>query len=205
MEIVVDASGGFIPLWSKGTTLRWRFQESSMTYFEAPEEAKRELMNLLGEAILAWGDAAPIKFDRTDSNWDFEIKMLSHEACDMRGCVLAQAFLPDSGRHELQVYPTMLNQPRPDQIRTLAHEIGHIFGLRHFFAQLSETSAPSQIFGTNRPISIMNYGDNCQLTPDDIADLKHLYELAWSGELTSINGTPIRLVKPFSMVSAAIV
>src|SRR6266852_1886701 len=26
-EIVVDASGGFIPLWAEDTTLRWRFQE----------------------------------------------------------------------------------------------------------------------------------------------------------------------------------
>jgi hypothetical protein len=33
LEIVFDASEGFIPLWAKGTTLRWRFQEHSLHVF----------------------------------------------------------------------------------------------------------------------------------------------------------------------------
>jgi hypothetical protein len=33
--------------------------------------------------------------------------------------------------------------------------------------------------------------------------LKRLYELAWSGQLTRINGTPIRFVKPFHDSGAA--
>ena len=43
----------------------------------------------------------------------------------------------------------------------------------------------------------MNYGSQSVLTADDKADLKTLYQLAWCGELTHINGTPIKLVKPF--------
>jgi Matrixin len=198
-EIVLDASSGFIPLWAKGTTLRWRFQEQSMTFFEDSGAAKRAISNILGEAILAWGDAAPIKFDQTDSNWDFEIKMRAQEACDARGCVLASAFFPDAGRHELEIYPTMLDRDSSKQINTLIHEIGHVFGLRHFFAQISETGIPSEVFGIHRPISIMNYGPQSQLTADDKSDLKRLYQLAWSGQLTEINGTPIKLVKPFSV------
>jgi hypothetical protein len=198
VEIVVDASAGFIPLWPKNTTLRWRFQDFSMSYFEDPEAAKKEIANILGEAILAWGDAAPVKFDRTDTNWDFEIKMKDKENCDVRGCVLAAAFFPDGGRHELQLYPTLLDQNRDEQINTLTHEIGHVFGLRHFFAQISETGAPSEVFGIHRPISIMNYGSQSQLTSDDKSDLKRLYQLAWNGQLSAINGTPIKFVKPFS-------
>ena len=30
LELVVTVSEGFIPLWTKGTTLRWRFQEHSL-------------------------------------------------------------------------------------------------------------------------------------------------------------------------------
>ena len=197
-EIVVDASSGFIPLWVRGTTLRWRFQEQSMLYFSNPDLAKKEISDILGAAILAWGDAAPVKFDRTDSNWDFEIKMKAHTNCDPRGCVLASAFFPDAGRHELEIYPTMLDQARGDQIRTLEHEIGHVFGLRHFFAKISESGSPSEVFGVHRPLSIMNYGPQSQLTGDDKSDLKRLYELAWNGQLTEINGTPIKLVRPFS-------
>lgn len=201
-EIVVDASGGFIPLWAKGTTLRWRFQEQSLSFFENPEAAKKAISDILGEAILAWGDATPLKFDRTDTNWDFEIKMRAQKACDARGCVLASAFFPDSGRHELEIYPTMLDQDRTAQINTLKHEIGHVFGLRHFFANISETGIPSEVFGTHRPVSIMNYGPDSQLTDADKSDLKRLYQLAWSGQLTEINGTPIKLVRPFSVVTA---
>jgi hypothetical protein len=201
-EIVVDASGGFIPLWVRGTTLQWRFQEESMAIFQDASAAKQAIRNLLGEAILAWGDAAPIRFSESNKTWDFEIKMRAQEACDPRGCVLASAFFPDSGRHELEIYPTMLNQDRADQVNTLTHEIGHVFGLRHFFAQISETRARAEIFGTHNPESIMNYGVQSHLTDQDKSDLKRIYQLVWSGQLTAINGTPIKLVKPFTAVNA---
>jgi hypothetical protein len=203
LEIVVDASEGFIPLWIKDTTLRWRFRESTMRFFRSPAAAKTEIRKLLGEALLAWGDASPVKFaERTDAS-DFEIVMRRNDDCDANGCVLASAFFPDSGRHMLTLYPQMFAQSREEQIETLIHEIGHIFGLRHFFANISETAWPSQIFGTHKPFSIMNYGSQSVLTADDKADLKRLYQLVWLGELTQINGTPIKLVKAFHTIGAA--
>ena len=36
LEIVLDASNGFIPLWASGTVLRWRFRERSMSNFARP-------------------------------------------------------------------------------------------------------------------------------------------------------------------------
>ncbi|MCX7899494.1 MAG: matrix metalloproteinase-11 [Methylocystis sp.] len=198
LEIVVDASNGFIPLWAKDMTLRWRFQEQSMAIFENAEAAKDAIKELMGEAILAWGDAAPVRFSERDDAWDFEIVVREADRCSPNGCVLASAFFPDAGRHELVIYPKLFTQDRKEQVETLVHEIGHIFGLRHFFANISETRWPSQIFGAHKPFSIMNYGNQSELTEDDRADLKDLYQKAWSGELTSINGTPIRLVKPFN-------
>jgi hypothetical protein len=96
------------------------------------------------------------------------------------------------------IYPKMFSQSRKEQVDTLIHEVGHIFGLRHFFANISETAWPSQVFGTHKPFSIMNYGHQSELTDDDKGDLKRLYQSAWSGELREINGTQIRLMKPFS-------
>ena len=78
--------------------------------------------------------------------------------------------------------------------------MGHIFGLRHFFAQLKETAWASEIFGEHRPFSIMNYGDESQMTEQDRSDLKLMYSKVWSDELTNINGTPIKLVKPFHTI-----
>jgi hypothetical protein len=201
-EIVVEASEGFIPLWAGGTTLRWRFQEHSMSVFVDPEAGKAVIKELLGEALLQWGDAAPVRFSEQNDSWDFEIAMREADRCTPRGCVLASAFFPDAGRHELVIYPKMFSQSRKEQVDTIIHEIGHTFGLRHFFANISETRWASEIFGVHKPFSIMNYGGQSELTPDDKNDLRRLYQLAWSGELTEVNRTPIRFVRPFHTAGA---
>jgi hypothetical protein len=165
--------------------------------FADPAAAKAEIEQLLAEAILSWGDAAPIGFAQRHDAWDFEIVVRNADDCDINGCVLASAFFPDAGRHQLVIYPQMFTQSKKEQIETLVHEIGHIFGLRHFFAQVEESAWPSAIFGEHNKFSIMNYGEASMLTDADRADLKKLYQLAWAGELAAINGTPIRFVKPF--------
>jgi hypothetical protein len=50
-----------IPLWAEDTTLRWHFRERSLTLFEDPEGAKSLIQELFGAALLAWGDALPMK------------------------------------------------------------------------------------------------------------------------------------------------
>lgn len=197
-ELVVDASEGFIPLWEAETALRWRFQENSMQIFQNPEGAKAAIRQLLGEAIIAWGDAAPVRFTERHDAWDFELVVRAQDNCNINGCTLASAFFPDPGRHDLVVYPRMFSQVREEQVETLAHELGHIFGLRHFFADVSETAWPIEVFGKHSKFSIMNYGSNSKMTEMDQSDLKNLYELVWNGGLTNINGTPIRLMRPFS-------
>jgi len=126
---------------------------------------------------LAWGDAAPIKFVKNEDAWDFKIVMREADECNISGCVLASAFFPDAGRHELVLYPKMFTQDREEQVETLIHEIGHMFGLRHFFAQVRETAWPAEVFGKHRKFSIMNYGEASELTTHDKSDLKKLYQL----------------------------
>jgi hypothetical protein len=45
----------------------------------------------------------------------------------------------------------------------------------------------------------MNYGDDSKLNPNDIKDLKRLYELVSTGELTEINGTKIKKLSAYYM------
>lgn len=201
-EIVVGL-GNTIPLWDAGTTLYWRFQERAFRRFAEPEAAKARIRELLGKALDLWGDAVPVGFAERDSGWDFEVVLRNSDDCSPHGCVLASAFFPDAGRHKLTIYPRMLQQSETEQVETLIHELGHIFGLRHFFANVSETQIPSQIFGTHVEFTIMNYGSPSVLTDADRADLRELYELARSGSLTAINGTPIDLVRPASASSGA--
>ena len=173
-----------------------------MSNFQNPAAAKAEIRKLLGEAVLAWDTSAPVKFAERNDAWDFEIVVRKADNCDVNGCVLASAFFPDAGRHKLTIYPEMFKQSHQEQVETLIHEIGHVFGLRHFFAQVSEKAWPAEIFGVHKAFSIMNYGSQSVLTQDDKSDLKRLYEAAWSGDLTEINGTPIHLVKSFSSAKA---
>jgi len=153
----------------------------------------------MAKGLLLWDDAVPIKFSERRDAWDFEVVVREANDCDINGCTLASAFFPDQGRHEFVIYPMAFDQSIEEQVETMAHEFGHVFGLRHFFAQLSETKWASEIFGEHAPFSVMNYGENSAMTEQDRSDLKLLYEKVWSGEIKSINGTPIRLVRPFHL------
>ncbi len=201
LDLVLDASEGFVPLWAADTVLRWRFRERSMDYFEDPEAAKTEIRNLFAESILAWGSASPVTFKYDQDLWDFEIVMRRADECSAHGCVLASAFFPDAGRHDLTIYPKMFELDREEQVETLIHEIGHVFGLRHFFAQVTEQTWPSEVFGRHDKFSIMNYGEFSELTEADKEDLTALYQAVWSGDMTHINGTPVQLVKPYSALT----
>lgn len=197
-ELVLDASNGFIPLWEANRTLHFRFNERSMRYFRDPSKAKSAIRTLFAEAVLAWGDSSPIAFSENNDTYDFEIYMnRSDDGDDQSGYVLASAFFPASGRDQLTIYPKMFEQSRQEQIETLIHEIGHIFGLRHFFAMELEGAWPSEIYGEHNKFSIMNYGANSILTSVDKNDLRTLYEELWSGRLRKVNGTPIVQVKPY--------
>ena len=87
---------------------------------------------------------------------------------------------------------------RSEQVETLAHEFGHVFGLRHWFANISETGWPSELFGKDKQFTIMNYNSDSVMTETDKDDLKKLYVAAWDRTLTAINGTPVRLFRPYS-------
>jgi len=194
----VDTSEGIVPLWDRDVILRWRFAVGTLSHFRNPVAAGAAIERLLGEAILQWGDAAPVRFTkRDDSSADFEIVVSQVNDCEDGACVLASAFFPDGGRHKLSIYPALFQQTREEQIETLIHEVGHIFGLRHFFAAISETAWASEVFGEDSRFTIMNYGDDSFLTEQDKADLKRLYQLAWSRELIEVNGTPIKLMRPY--------
>lgn len=197
-QIVLDATDGFIPLWAEDQVLRWTFNSPSLEVFANPGMIEDRVRELWDKAVMAWGDSAPIRFKENSDNSDFEIVVESRNDCSPQGCTLAMAFFPDSGRHQLLIYPKMFEQDDKEQVDTLTHEIGHIFGLRHFFAPENETPWPSEVFGKHKPFSIMNYGDKSELTKDDKRDLKLLYQGAWSGSLKKVNGTPIKLVRPFS-------
>jgi len=201
LELVVDNSEGFIPLWDMNVVLRWKFDENSLSTFSNKEEIKDYVREIFGEALLKWGEADPVKFSENSNGWDFKLRVEAGDNCDLRGCTLARAFFPGSGRNDLFLFPKMFEQSRKEQVDTMIHEIGHVFGLRHFFASVRERAWPSEVFGEHNAFSIMNYGELSELTADDKNDLSLLYQLAWADDLPEINGTPIKLMTPFHETS----
>ena len=198
-ELKLDAHEGFVPLWAEGVTLRWRFLEQSFGYFEDAESAKEGVRQLLREALEAWGNSVPVRFTEQRDAVDFEIVMQSTPDCDSSNrCTLAKAFFPDGGRHELFIFPQFFRQTRKEQVETLEHEFGHIFGLRHWFANISEADWRAEVFGSDGRFTIMNYGEDSFLTDSDKSDLKRLYDMVWAGNLKEVNGTPVRLFRPYS-------
>jgi hypothetical protein len=196
-EIVVDVHRGKVPLWAPSTILNWRFDERSLERYEDPEAMKRKVRRLLREAVDAWEDAAPVTFTESHKGWDFEIAIRKRKDCDESGCTLASAFFPDSVRQRVLLFPTLFDESRTEQHLTMVHELGHIFGLRHFFADTDadEKKFPSLIFGQHSRFTIMNYGSESRLTQADRKDLKRLYKAAWSAEPEAEIGKQVRLVK----------
>lgn len=196
-EVVVDVERGEIPLWAPGTTLHWRFNQKSLQRQEGADNMKRRVRSLLRNAIHAWKGAAPVAFMEKDSDWDFEIAILKRRDCDQGGCTLASAFFPESGRQRLLIYPSLFECDRLEQVATMVHELGHVFGLRHYFAKTDpdEKTFPSEIFGKHSRFTIMNYGSESRLTEADKRDLKRLYTAAWSADAIAEIGRPVRLIK----------
>ncbi|CAO3567828.1 unnamed protein product [Mortierella alpina] len=174
-----------------GVQLRYRFNERTL---RESKRSKEVITKVLNEAIKRWGDSAPVSFVEDNDLWDFEIYVLNTSLCRGNNYVLAGAFFPGGGQQKLELYPTMFEALFEDQVSTLTHELGHVFGLRHWFAKSEDADSG----WTSQPFTIMNYGEKSMLTENDKKDLKLLYKLAWSGELKKINSTPIVLFKPYS-------
>ncbi|GAB3219635.1 matrixin family metalloprotease [Algoriphagus aestuariicola] len=195
-ELVVGL-GNHIPLWEQNVTLKWRLNSLFDTYTNS-DNVKDYIRELVKDALSQWGDASPVKFEESSADCDFEVIMRPDD-CDINGCTLASAFFPNSNLNILTLYPKMFTQSKFEQVETLIHEIGHIFGLRHYFAKDRESSWRSEIFGHHYPLTIMNYGHQSTITEQDRIDLKRLYSSVWSGKLSEINGLKIELFKSLTL------
>ncbi len=196
-----------IPLWGllgeSKQLLTWEFYDDSLgdyflnlsnsrELFGNKNELKKYIRDLIIESMQLWGDSSPYILQESDGITDFRVKVKVFDNCNPKGCVLASAFFPSDEDKELVLYPILFKQTRNKQVETIVHELGHIKGLRHSFAQ-EEIGWPNALFGHDNPISIMNYGVNSQLTDIDKEDLRKLYQAVWSGRLKELNNMPIKL------------
>ena len=115
--------------------LRWKFNEASLAVFRRPEAVKSTGQGIAHGSHYSLGNRCAYSLQRKSRQLRLRDRCRRiRKLYTPQGCILAQAFFPDAGRHQLFVFPTMFQQSKKEQVDTLAHEIGHVFGLRHFFA-----------------------------------------------------------------------
>ena len=109
---------------------------------------------------------------------------------------LASAFFPNKVQ-EVRVYDKTLVEPDWRKVlkNSFLHEIGHIIGLRHEFANDPDPDnenkpfeTPAQRFGSVNPHSVMSYDDVNNINEMDKNDVIAFYKLA---NRSLINGAPI--------------
>jgi hypothetical protein len=213
VEAVFDDGQGHIPLWASGQTLTWKYTNDSV--FTGITQQKFE--SDLKAALAAW-EWTPVKFigpKDASATVDFTVHIFGHmnpqkdQEGNILGHVLAMTFMPNEPEKVFNVW-----QP-PSGAGTLQatieHEVGHIFGLRHWFALEKEGSIVYFRHDPENPQSIMNYGRDSVLTEKDRTDLKDFYTSVWTGEIKSLkdveSGEPMHVVlyKAVNSISSSIV
>ncbi len=209
LGVLLGSGKAVIPLWGLNggakQLLTWEFDnESVKEYFLNPQnsrelfsnenELKAYVRDLISDAMQLWGDSSPFILQEHEGLTDFKIHIKTFDDCTAEGCVLASAFFPSEIKDEkrLDLYPILFKQTKEEQVETIIHELGHVMGLRHSFAQ-EEANWPNALFGHDNQLSIMNYGVLSKLTIIDKEDLKKLYQAVWNNTLKKIKNMPIKL------------
>ncbi|KAK1254556.1 hypothetical protein MKX08_008551 [Trichoderma sp. CBMAI-0020] len=147
-------NGSKIPRWRKGSEIFYVICTES---FETPGAAAL-VSAAMTEAISMWGNVTDVVFREVgrDSPATFRIKYKeSHNSHDD---VYAMSFPPKESASSLVVYQPALEDSISSYLANiLAHELGHILGLRHEFALQKERGLHSVRFGSENHQSVMNY------------------------------------------------
>jgi hypothetical protein len=200
-KIVLDDQTGVVPVWAQGQTLTWKYSVDAA--FDKISKSKFE--DWLKQALAAWGDSAPVQVEgpKDSDDTDFTVVLYNDFFRYQGGYVLGQAFFPNTESKVFHIWPAP--EGVGNYVSTIEHELGHVFGLRHWFG-MQEGNVVYFRFDENDPVSIMNYGRDSKLTAKDKKDLKAFYHAIWSGRnlhLTDVQfGTAVSVEFQYSIAGS---
>ncbi|KAL6794422.1 hypothetical protein J3E68DRAFT_427895 [Trichoderma sp. SZMC 28012] len=159
---------GEIPRWRRG---------SEISYVVCIESFPAPLSSMVEDSMKAatgmWNDIG-VSFKQVARNDPATFAVIYE---NRNRNAYACSFFPNELSRELIIYPPSL-QTTNYLSNILAHEVGHILGLRHEFAHEREEEYPSALFGSENADSIMNYFDHperLQVREQDLEELERFY------------------------------
>ncbi|KIE00089.1 matrix metalloproteinase-11, partial [Metarhizium majus ARSEF 297] len=190
--------GDHVPRWAPDSVLTYVICTET---FPSSDDAAYAT-NRLTEAIHMWmGVGATFKQVKRDRKATFRVVYRPKHRPDIEG-VLANAFLPNGGRRNqrtLHIYALAFADTHVKyQANILAHEIGHILGLRHVFAMEREREWSATWMNPCQN-SVMDYYPDSSLLrvqQQDLEDLKAFYD----SPMTEYQGKPVIDFVPRSSV-----
>ncbi|MBT9560867.1 MAG: hypothetical protein IV100_32885, partial [Myxococcales bacterium] len=176
---------GKIALWQPGSIIRWGVWVESFPSVQEAHYAGAQLVL----AAQAWNAVnAGVSFEYADSSAN--ATFLLAFAGD-GGNMYAEAFFPnDAPLSVLKVYKRAFAE-RDVMANIFLHELGHVLGLRHEFADME---GGAQIWGTRNPNSVMSYEFPPQMQDSDKRGFANLMHAVATGA-NSIGVFPVVLYR----------
>ncbi|KAI1392587.1 uncharacterized protein F4822DRAFT_441479 [Hypoxylon trugodes] len=176
---------GCIHRWAPGSIITYNVNYRS---FFTPSDATHAI-KCIEEAAKLWNERLKpkaVQFQRVPDDKPAVFQVMFERWSPGKQSELARAFFPGDVPEEqfLKVYSPSFNKEEGNYdylANVFCHELGHVLGLRHEFAQASpeEKQEPSLLLGERNRLSIMNYHDHprmMQIQESDGDGVRRLYE-----------------------------
>ncbi|KAJ4862322.1 hypothetical protein T069G_03276 [Trichoderma breve] len=162
---------GEIPRWSRGSELGYAIHDETF-----PSDLSAKIGPAMEKAVDLWQNHG-VSFKQVGRNDPATFAVVYENGPPK---AYARSFFPNESRRTLSVFQR--TRRAPDSLPgLLAHELGHIQGLRHEFAHTDEEEMqfPSVLVGSENTKSIMNYfarPEEYQVQQSDLKELRSFYE-----------------------------